>query len=366
MRRVREGVRVPTWVDHRWLVGMVVLLLAVGGVAAAVRAQDDDGAAAPWSSTTPTTVAPGAATSETTPTSDATAATQPPATTTTVAPIDWPALPGDGIARAVVTPTGLVLAVQADRGDGTYLATSPCGVDVVVPGTPLAGATVVLDPGHGGDEPGAVGPSGTTEKDVNLAIAQEAKRQLEALGATVVLTRTADYRITLASRAAIVQSLQPPLFISVHHNAEPDEARPGPGAETYFQIASPESRRAAGLLYEEVVSAFSAYQVDWVADFDAGAKYRARSDGRDYYGILSRTAGVPAVLSEAAFISNPPEEALLADPEFQAVEAAAIARTAVRFLTTQDPGSGFVEPYPRTQPAGPGGGASGCDDPPLS
>ena len=97
------------------------------------------------------------------------------------------------------------------------------------PGTPLTGANVVLDPGHGGDEPGAVGPAGTTEKAVNLAIAQEAKRQLEALGATVVLTRTADYRITLVSRAAIATSLRPQLFVSIHHNAAPDGPRDGPG-----------------------------------------------------------------------------------------------------------------------------------------
>lgn len=361
---MRDPVGVPTWVNPRWLAGIVVLLLVVGGAAVAVRAQDEDGTAASSPSSTTSTTAPGTPTSA--PTSETTATTELPTTTTTAPPIAWPPLPDDGVARAVVTPTGVVVGVQADRGDGTYLATSPCGVAVVVPGTPLTGATVVLDPGHGGVEPGAVGPGGTTEKDVNLAIAQEAKRQLELLGATVVLTRTADYRITLASRAAIVQSLQPPLFISVHHNAEPDEPRPGPGAETYFQIASAESRRAAGLLYEEVVGAFSAYPIEWVADFDAGAKYRPRSDGGDYYGILSRTAGVPAVLSEAAFISNPPEEALLADPAFQAVEAGAITRAAIRFLTTPDPGSGFVEPYPRTQPAGPGGGASGCEDPPLS
>ncbi len=361
-RAVRERVGVPTWVNPRWLAGIVVGLLVAAGATVAVRAQDDDDRTAPSSSRS-TAMAPGPSTSA--PVAETTATTEAPPTVTTAAPIAWPPLPGDGVARAVVTPNGVVLGVQADRGDGTYLATSPCGVDVVVPGTPVSGATVVLDPGHGGDEVGAVGPGGTQEKAVNLAIAQEAKRQLELLGATVVLTRTSDYRATLASRAAIVQALRPSLFVSVHHNAEPDETRPGPGAETYFQIASPESRRAAGLLYAEVVSAFSPYPVAWVADFDAGAKYRARSDGRDYYGILSRTAGVPAVLSEAAFISNPPEEALLADPAFQAVEAGAIARAAVRFLTTQDPGSGFVEPYPRTQPAGPGGGASGCQDPPL-
>ncbi len=264
-----------------------------------------------------------------------------------------------------MTPTGVVLPVRSANADGTFAATSPCGVDVTVAGTPLAGAHVVLDPGHGGGESGAVGPAGTREKDVNLAIALETERRLEALGATVVLTRSTDYRITLRARAAIATALAPALFLSIHHNADPDGPRDGPGSETYFQIGVAESRRAAGLVYEELVAALTPFGVAWVADRDAGAKYRPANDGGDYYGILRRSAGVPAVLSEAAFISNAPEEALLVTPEVQAAEAEAFARAVVRFVTTADPGSGFVEPYPRTQPAGPGGGAEGCVDPPL-
>ena len=123
-----------------------------------------------------------------------------------------------------------------------------------MPGTPLTGANVVLDPGHGGDEPGAVGPAGTTEKAVNLAIAQEAQRQLEASGATVVLTRTGDYRITLASRAAIATA-PAARSCSCRSTTTPSPTGPhdGPGAETYYQIASPDSKRAAGLVYEELV-----------------------------------------------------------------------------------------------------------------
>lgn len=329
----------------------VALLLASGAVAIAVRSGDER--AVPAAGTTSST--------------EASATTTTPAETTTTQPrVAWPPVPADGVARAVVTPNGVVLAVLSAAGAGRFVAESPCGNQVTVSGASLPGATVVLDPGHGGDEPGAVGPGGTTEKDVNLAVALETKRQLETQGATVVLTRTGDYRITLASRAAIVQALHPTLFISIHHNAGPDEHRATPGAETYRQIASADSKRASGLIYEEVFSAFSAYSIDWGADRDAGAKYRPRSDGGDYYGILNRTAGIPAVLSEAAFISNPPEEALLVDPAFQAVEAGAFTRAVIRYVTTADPGSGFVVPYPRTEPAGPGGGASGCVDPPLS
>ncbi len=337
------------------------MLLAIGGLAVAQGSGGES--AAPITTTTrapSTTEGPVASTTTVPPTTTSSAPT-----TTTAPPIAWPELPGDGVPRAVTTPGGVVLAALQANADGTFVGRSPCGAEVTVSGTPVTGAHVVLDPGHGGDEPGAVGPAGTTEKAVNLAIAQETKRQLEALGATVVLTRTSDYRVTLASRAAIATSLRPQLFVSVHHNAAPDEVRQTPGAEMYFQIASPESRRASGLIHEEVFGAFSAYDIDWAADFDAGAKYRLRADGGDYYGILNRTAGVPAVLSEAAFISNPPEEALLVDPAFQAVEAAALIRAIVRFITTSDPGSGFVEPYPRTEPAGSGGGAGGCTDPPL-
>lgn len=331
---------------------LALIAIAVAVIGGVLIVQSDDEAAAP--PTTPTT----------TTTSSTTSTTSAP-TTTTAPPIVWPALPNDGVPRAVTTSNGLVLAVLTALDGGRFVAQSPCGNEVTVLGAPLSGATVVLDPGHGGDEPGAVGPAGTREKDVNLAIALEAKRQLEAQGATVVLTRTADYRITLASRAAIAQALQPTVFLSIHHNAEPDHHRPTPGAETYYQIASADSKRAAGLVYEELLAAFSPYEIDWVADLDAGAKYRLRDDGGDYYGILNRTAGVPAVLSEAAFISNPPEEALLTDPAFQAVEAAAFTRAIIRYVTTTDPGSGFVVPYPRTTPAGSGGGAAGCVDPPL-
>ena len=242
---------------------------------------------------------------------------------------------------------------------------TPCGNEATTSGEAISGAHVVLDPGHGGEEPGAVGPSGLREADVNLDVAERAAEVLRARGYRVVLTRNADYRITLATRAEIAVGLQAGAFVSIHHNAAPDGPWDGPGAETYYQIASDESRRLAGLIWEEAVGAFDDYDIDWVADLDAGAKYRPGSDGTDYYGILRRSAGVPASLSELAFISNPPEEALLADSAFRQVEAEALARAIDRFLTTDDPGSGFVDPYPRTEPAGPGGGASGCIDPPL-
>ena len=127
----------------------------------------------------------------------------------------------------------------------------------------------------------------------------------------------------------------------------------GPGAETYYQIASPDSKRLAGLIYEEVVRAFSAYDIAWVADRDAGAKYRQGQRG-DYYAVLRLPQDVVSVLVESAFVSNPAEAELINRPDVQRVEGEAVARGILRYLNTADPGSGFTEPYPRTDPPGSG------------
>jgi N-acetylmuramoyl-L-alanine amidase len=290
--------------------------------------------------------------------------TAPPPTTTTVPLPPLPAVP-PGEVRALTTATGVVVPVLA-AAPGGFQVRTPCGGTAVTNGSPAPATMVVLDAGHGGNESGAIAPNGLREKDVNLNVVRVAKGMLESRRVPVVETRTGDYRVTLDTRAEIVTRLRPLAFVSVHHNSAPDGPRAGPGSETYFQVASPESKRLAGLLYEEIVRALSQYEgIPWVADTDAGAKYRQNSRGGDYYGILRRTAGVPASLAELAFLSNPPEADLVARPDVQQAEGEAVARGILRFLTTQDPGSGYVTPYPREEPAGPGGGSSGCTDPPL-
>ena len=247
------------------------------------------------------------------------------------------------------------------------MVATPCGnTTTLSTGTPVPAATVVLDPGHGGDEPGAVGANGLTEKASNFAVVGYARGALERAGVAVVVTRTADYRMTLGARTKVALALKPRAFVSVHHNAAPDGPHDGPGSETYYQIGNTSSKRLAGLLYEEIVKALRQYQVAWVGDTDAGAKYRTNSSGGDYYGILRQSHGVVASLAELAFISNPPEAELLARPDVQRVEGEAVAAAILRYLNTTDPGSGFTEPYPRTTPAGPGGGSGGCRDPALA
>ena len=291
--------------------------------------------------------------SERTPSTD-----PPPAVTTTAAPAGPP--------TALISPAGVVVPVLGPAEGGGWVVRTPCNrTATLTGGAPAGSPAIVLDPGHGGTEPGAVSPGGMAEAGVNLAVARHARAALEAEGVPTLLTRTGDYTLALPTRAEIARNVAPRAFVSVHHNAEPDEAWPGPGAETYYQIGSSESKRLAGLIYEEVAKALSQYRVAWVADRDAGAKYRPNSRGGDYYAILRQAGPVTAVLAELAYISNPPEAELLARPDVQQVEGEAVARGILRFLNSDAPGSGYVTPYPRDAPAGPGGGKTGCVDPPL-
>ena len=158
------------------------------------------------------------------------------------------------------------------------------------------------------------------------------------------------------------------LVVSIHHNAEPDGRSERPGTETYHQRASPHSRRLAGLLYEELSATLHTLRPDapdWASNVDAGAKWRLNDEGDDYYGMLRRPAavGIPACITELAFLSDPDEEALLRHPDVRQAEAEAVAAAIVRFLRTTDPGTGYTTPVRRTRPAGPGGGLEGCVDP---
>ena len=123
------------------------------------------------------------------PVTTTTTAPPPTSTTTTTQPLPRH-LPGPP--RILITPTGVIVPTSG-RSAGTWRVTTPCGRAARVrSGTPIGGTTVVLDPGHGGVETGAVGDNGLRESDLNLAVARLAKAALEARGATVMLTRTAD------------------------------------------------------------------------------------------------------------------------------------------------------------------------------
>lgn len=266
---------------------------------------------------------------------------------------------------------GITLPVT-DESEGFFAVLTPCEVRGWVAsadvdthpratGTPrtLGEATIVIDPGHGGRLPGSVGPTGLAEKEPNTDIALRLAKRLE--GARVFLTRSTDITAGLGYRAAIANSLGAHVFVSVHNNADPDGAADEPGTETYYQYASAGSKRLAGLFYEELFPILATYDVAWMADRDAGAKYRLNSSGTDYYALLRRSR-VPTVIVEALYLANRPEEDLLRRPEVREAVAGALAKGLRRYFGTADPGSGFIEPYPR--PPGPSGRLpSTCTDP---
>lgn len=113
--------------------------------------------------------------------------------------------------------------------------------------------TVVVDPGHGGDQEGALSPSGVKEKDVALAVARRVAARLKKLGAKVVLTRTGDIAVPLANRAAIATAIRADLFVSVHLNSMPtaEQRRHSHGIETYFLSADATDTHASAVAARE-------------------------------------------------------------------------------------------------------------------
>lgn len=172
----------------------------------------------------------------------------------------------------------------------------------------IAGKRIAIDPGHGGPDSGAVGPTRVREKDVNLAISMLLARRLQAEGAQVILTRDRDTAVSpgagkggeLAARVDVTKAANADLFISVHNNAVGGgNAATAKGSECYYW--TPMSRLLAIKLQEGLVSALGT---------------RDRFVGWQRFAVLRET-DCPRALVECAFMSNPQEEKLLADPKYQ-------------------------------------------------
>ncbi|HUP76339.1 MAG TPA: N-acetylmuramoyl-L-alanine amidase [Acidimicrobiales bacterium] len=266
-----------------------------------------------------------------------------------------------------VTNAGAVTIVLAKEGS-QYRVRTPCGGEARLSSGKVYGATtVVLDPGHGGFDPGASSASGLNESDLNLDVSKRAKALLDAMGYTTVLTREADYYVPVQIRAEIALAAAPKLFVSIHHNGGEAATRQGPGTEVYHQVQSAPAKRLAGLMWEEIVNSFTKnYNATWRGASDAGVIFRPDRDGRtDFFGVLRRTyPTIPSVLIEAGYMSNPQEAALMDRADYRQNEAQAVANAVKRYLTTTDPGSGFKDPIDRGFETGTGGGGfDGCTEP---
>ena len=287
--------------------------------------------------------------------------TEATATTTTTKPSPFDDVPTSG--SGAITVGGLILPITGGS-EGAWTVLTPCANQATVYGERLPGAHVVIDPGHGGSETGAIGPSGVVEAELNLDVAGRTAAKLEELGATVALTRRDDTRVTIETRAAIARALDPLLFISIHHNGGPTRTSSRPGVQVYHQHQTPEAARFAGVLFEHLLEAFAPFSDEWSGGNATGVRSRLGEEGGDYYGVLRGAEGVPAVLAEALYMSDEPEATLLLEDEVREAEAQAIADAVVAWLESPYAGSGYLPPLQASESAGGGGGSEGCEDPP--
>ncbi len=310
---------------------------------------------------------PAAATSSFADTGDTFSATDDPEEGSGSQPelFDGELAPVEGGVNAIITPTG-VLAAILGRVDDAYVVETPCGFQAVVPwGQPLTTVDVMLDPGHGGDEEGAVAESGLTEASVNMRVAQRTASLLSERGVSVALTRSGDYRMPIVQRAGLADALEAKALVSIHHNTPQAAESTVPGTEVYVQSTSTEARRLGGLVYERVVAGLAQFDIPWVARTDAGVLNVLNDEGQDAYGINRRPV-TPSALIEIGYLANPAEADLFASEEYVAVTARAMADGIEVFLTSTDPGSGFVAASRSFNPSGSTGGQSDCVDPPLN
>ncbi len=279
-------------------------------------------------------------------------------------PITGPIGPAGGGVQAMLSPSGVLVTVTGRTGQG-YVVETPCGgVTELAWGQPVTGVQVMLDPGHGGDERGAESAIGLTEAELNLALARRAAAELTGRSIVTVLSRNADYRIPIRRRAALADAVGPEVLVSIHHNTPASRPSPQPGTEVYVQQASDRSKRLGGLLYEEVVETLDRFDVEWTSRDDAGVLTVIDDDGEDAYGI-ARYPATTSALIEMAYLGNDKEAVLLATPDYLDAAGTALADAIERFLTTDDPGTGFVERPRVFNPSGATGGVGGCNDPPL-
>jgi N-acetylmuramoyl-L-alanine amidase len=214
---------------------------------------------------------------------------------------------------------------------------------------------IVIDPGHGGRDPGAIGPSGLMEKDVVLRIAKRLKRKLKARGYEVFLTRERDVYLSLEERTAIANTRKADLFVSVHANAS--RKRRARGIETYIlnfpsdeetmELAARENAISTKkltdlqiILYDLMVSA-NLNESDRLAHHVQRSMSHSLNHGRSTRWdrgvkqgpfIVLMGARMPAILVEVSFISNRWEERRLKSRKYRDKIAAAIAEGLTTYL----------------------------------
>ena len=224
---------------------------------------------------------------------------------------------------------------------------------------------VALDPGHGGEDPGAVGPKGLREKDVVLSVARQLRRQLNAVpGMRAMLTRDADFFVPLYERVRKARQVGADLFVSIHADAfVRPEARgasvfalstSGASSATARWMANKEN--AADLIGGANVAVADAQVMRAMLDMSTHAQIQDSLEiGQEVLKRIGRVgrlhkrrveqAGfavlkapdIPSILVETAFISNPEEEALLRDAAYQRKLVDALSSGIQRYFANNPP-----------------------------
>ena len=189
---------------------------------------------------------------------------------------------------------------------------------------------IVLDAGHGGDDPGKIGINGSREKEINLAITKKVKDYLEANDIKVVLTREGDEGLydagaenkkvqDMKRRIEIMEEAQPLAVVSIHQNSYPEEYVKG--AQVFYHKDSKEGEQLAALLQEQL-------------RLKLNPENHRQIKANDSYYLLKKTQ-IPTVIVECGFLSNSKEAALLADEEYQMKVAWAIHMGILQYINKQ-------------------------------
>jgi N-acetylmuramoyl-L-alanine amidase len=238
--------------------------------------------------------------------------------------------------------------------------------------------TIVIDPGHGGSETGAIGPSGIVEKDITLALSNKLAGLIRSrMPVRVILTRTGDQQVDLTQRTALANEYAADLFVSIHLNAS---LRKGAtGTETYFlsleasddlarQAAERENADETGAIdptSDLKLILWDLAQQQYLKDSSTFAEAvqdeLSRATATENRGVKQAPfrvligATMPAALVEVGFISNPDEEQRLAGDDYQLMLAEAIYRGIERFKVGYEERIGIRPAAPPTAPPTPTG-----------
>lgn len=182
-------------------------------------------------------------------------------------------------------------------------------------------ALIILDAGHGGLDSGKIGINDQEEKDINLKIALKIKKLLEEQGISVMMTRSADERLSetqtedLKARTEIMNRSNAALAVSIHQNSFRDSSVSG--AQVFYYPDSDEGRKAADAIQEELN--------------DMQPDNRKEVKANDTYYILKNTE-IPVVIVECGFLSNYTEAEKLADDRYQSVVAGTVVRGILQYI----------------------------------